>query len=88
MVTLPEEEKHETPHSIDTQQIGRTMTTRSGLDHRPKIKKLKMVPRRSSDVGQWWWWWWCYPTPSEGWECGGTPQRPNSWVTPQGLDKR
>jgi len=32
------------------------------------------------------WWWWCYPTPSEGWGCGGTPWRPNSLVTPQGLD--
>jgi len=30
-------------------------------------------------------WWWCYPTPSEGWEHGGTPGRPNSV---QSLDHR
>jgi len=35
-----------------------------------------------------WWWWWCYPTPSEGWKRGGTPWRPNSRATPQGLDHR
>ena len=34
------------------------------------------------------WWWWYYPTPSEGWVRGGTPRRPNSWATPQGLDQR
>jgi len=27
------------------------------------------------------------PTPSEGWERGGTPRRPNSRATPQGLDQ-
>jgi len=32
--------------------------------------------------------WWCYPTSSEGWGCRGTPQRPNSRATPQGLDQR
>jgi len=31
--------------------------------------------------------WWCYPTPSEGWGRGGTPRRPNSRATPQGLDQ-
>ena len=36
----------------------------------------------------WWWWWWYYPTPSEGWGHGGTPRRPNSRATPQGLDHR
>ena len=36
----------------------------------------------------WWWWWWYYPTPSEGWGRGGTPRRPNSRATPQGLDHR
>ena len=35
-----------------------------------------------------WWWWWYYPTPSEGWGRGGTPRRPNSRATPQGLDHR
>ena len=35
-----------------------------------------------------WWWWWYYPTPSEGWERGGTPRRPHSRATPQGLDHR
>ena len=34
------------------------------------------------------WWWWNYPTPSEGWGRGGTPRRPNSRATPQGLDHR
>ena len=33
-------------------------------------------------------WWWYYLTPSEGWGCGGTPQRPNNRATPQGLDHR
>ena len=33
-------------------------------------------------------WWWYYPTPSEGWGRGGTPRRPNSRATPQGLDHR
>jgi len=33
-------------------------------------------------------WWWCYPTPSEGLGRGGTPRRPNSRATPQGLDQR
>ena len=33
-----------------------------------------------------WWWWWYYPTPFEGWGRGGTPRRPNSRATPQGLD--
>ena len=28
------------------------------------------------------------PTPSEGWGRGGTPRRPNSRATPQGLDHR
>jgi len=32
-------------------------------------------------------WWWCYPNPSEGWGRGGTPRRPNSRATPQGLDR-
>ena len=32
--------------------------------------------------------WWYYPTPSEGWGCGGTLRRPNSRATPQGLDHR
>jgi len=32
--------------------------------------------------------WWCYPTPSEGWERAGTPQRSNSRATPQDLDQR
>ena len=34
--------------------------------------------------GTWchWWWRWYYPTPSEGWGCGGTPRRPNSRATP------
>jgi len=32
--------------------------------------------------------WWYYPIPSEGWGCGGTPQRPNSRATPQGLEQR
>jgi len=30
---------------------------------------------------------WCYPTPSEGWGHGGSPQRPIR-ATPQGLDQR
>jgi len=34
------------------------------------------------------WQWWCYPTPSEGWGRGGTPQKPNSRATPQGLGQR
>ena len=34
------------------------------------------------------WWWWYYPTPSEEWGHGGTPRRPNSQATPQGLDYR
>jgi len=34
------------------------------------------------------WWWWCYPTSSEGWGRGGTPRRPNSRATPQGLDQK
>jgi len=34
------------------------------------------------------WWWWCYPNPSERWGHGGTPRRPNSQATPQGLDQR
>ena len=29
-----------------------------------------------------------YPTPSDGWGRGGTPRRPNSRATPQGLDQR
>jgi len=33
-------------------------------------------------------WRWCYPTPSEGWERGGTPRRPSSRATPQGLNQR
>ena len=33
-------------------------------------------------------WWWYYPTPSEGWGRVGTPRRPNSRATPQGLDHR
>ena len=33
-------------------------------------------------------WWWYYPTPSEGWGCGGTPRRLNNWATLQGLDHR
>jgi len=33
------------------------------------------------------WWWWCYPTPSDGWGCGGAPRRPSSPATPQGLDQ-
>ena len=33
-------------------------------------------------------WWWYYPTPSERWGRGGTPRRPNSRATPQGLDHR
>ena len=33
-------------------------------------------------------WWRYYPTPSEGWGHGETPQRPNSQATPQGLDHR
>ena len=37
---------------------------------------------------RWWWWWWYYPTPSEGWGRRGTPRRPNSRATPQGLDHR
>ena len=37
---------------------------------------------------RWWRWWWYYPTPSEGWGRGGTPRRPNSRATPQGLDHR
>jgi len=34
------------------------------------------------------WWKWCYSTPSE--RCGheGTPWRPNSRATPQGLGQR
>jgi len=28
------------------------------------------------------------PTPSEEWGHGGTPQRPNRWAMPQGLDQR
>jgi len=31
--------------------------------------------------------WWCYPIPSEGWGCGGTPRRPNSRAMPKGLDQ-
>ena len=31
---------------------------------------------------------WYYPTPSDGWGRGGTPRRPNSRATPQGLDHR
>ena len=41
-----------------------------------------------SPIRWWWWWWWYYPTPSEGWGRGGTPRRPNSRATPQGLDHR
>jgi len=33
-------------------------------------------------------WWWCYPTPSAEWECRGTPRKPNSRASPQGLDQR
>jgi len=32
--------------------------------------------------------WWCYPTPSDRWRREGTPRRPNSRATPQGLDQR
>jgi len=32
--------------------------------------------------------WWYYPSPSEGWERGGTPRRPNSLATPRGMDQR
>jgi len=32
-----------------------------------------------------WWSWWCYPTSSGH---GGTPRRPNSQATTQGLDQR
>ena len=35
-----------------------------------------------------WWWWWYNPTPSEGWGRRGTPRRPNSRATLQGLDHR
>jgi len=33
-------------------------------------------------------WWWCYPILSEGWGRGGTPRRPNSRATTQGLYQR
>jgi len=33
-------------------------------------------------------WWWYYSISSEGWGRGGTPRRPNSRATPQGLDQR
>jgi len=32
-------------------------------------------------------WWWCYPTLSERRWRGGTPRRPNSGATLQGLDQ-
>jgi len=35
-----------------------------------------------------WWWCCCCSTPSEGWGRGGTPWRPNSRATPQGLGQR
>ena len=37
---------------------------------------------------QQWWRWWYYATPSKGWGRRGTPRRPNSRATLQGLDHR
>ena len=55
--------------------------------HRAAIKYTtsKTIPRTPTTCGGLWWY---YPTPSEGWGRWGTPWRPNSWATPQGLDHR
>jgi len=44
--------------------------------------------QNKSKTANWSDWWWYYPTPSEEWGRGGTPRRPNSRATPQGLDQR
>ena len=48
------------------------------------IVHKRITGRRDLHYG----WWWYYPTPSEGWERGGTPRRPNNRAIPQGLDQK
>jgi len=33
-------------------------------------------------------WWWRYPTPSEVWDRGETPRKPNNRDTPQNRNQR
>ena len=62
-----------------------SMGPNSKTSSRPE-KHRKLKAKKCARL--WWWWWWYNPTPSEGWGRGGTPRRPNSRATPQGLDHR
>ena len=71
------------PSSPDAEK---TSNLSSQVEKVPLLKES--VPEAEGTAKMEWWWWWYYPTPSEGWGRRGTPRRPNSRATLQGLDHR